>query len=294
MLHRYSFPLECVFILMLLVPSLAIVKGEGQGAVSEDQFSLAGVRRFLTLQDVATESDVHQNEPKKMLVIGAGNGRTGTSSLVKALARLGLKSYHMTEGVIETPGHLELWHKYYVQKTATLDQVIDRIAQDGFTATADAPLNFFYQELMQRYPDALVILTLRKDGAEGWFKSMKEAILPIQSMLDRIPLRWFHRVKMQRELLAALGQEPRIRMEALANKTMRERMIAEYDRWTTHVMTTVPEEKLLVFYAQDGWEPLCRFLSPLSTEIEGNCSNVLETGEPYPHVNDTARIFLFV
>jgi hypothetical protein len=67
-------------------------------------------------------------------------------------------------------------------------------------------------------------------------------------------------------------------------------MAEAYDRWTEHVKATVPADQLLEFYAQDGWEPLCRFLSSVSAEVEANCREVLASGEPYPHVNDTGFI----
>lgn len=225
------------------------------------------------------------SEPQKILLIGAGYGRTGTSSLVQALAQVGLKSYHMKEGVFETPGHLDLWHEFLVQKSITIDQVIDRITQDGFNATADVPINVYYEPLMRRYPDARVILTLRKDGAEGWVKSMSESVFLFQPLLKRVPFRWIPRFIKQSEFLAAMGWGC---MNTPVNPDtglpVRDLMAAEYDRWTEQVKATVPEDKLFVFYAHDGWEPLCQFLSPLSPVIQDNCKRVLDSGEPYPHV----------
>lgn len=42
-------------------------------------------------------------------VIGAGWGRTGTSSLKAALDKLGYKTYHMTESIANHDEHL--WHQ---------------------------------------------------------------------------------------------------------------------------------------------------------------------------------------
>lgn len=42
-----------------------------------------------------------------------------------------------------------------------------------------------------------------------------------------------------------------------------------------HVRAVVPEERLLEFRSEDGWEPLCRFLDERVPE-----------NSPYPHVND--------
>jgi hypothetical protein len=47
---------------------------------------------------------------RKMKVIGAGQGRTGTTSLRQALVILGFsKTYHMDE-VFDKPEHLKVWH----------------------------------------------------------------------------------------------------------------------------------------------------------------------------------------
>ncbi len=50
-----------------------------------------------------------------------------------------------------------------------------------------------------------------------------------------------------------------------------------FNKWKEEVIATVPPERLLVFEAKQGWEPLCKFLDvPVPTD------------GPYPRVNDTA------
>jgi hypothetical protein len=51
-----------------------------------------------------------------------------------------------------------------------------------------------------------------------------------------------------------------------------------FRRWNEAVIAEVPAEKLLVFQAKDGWEPLCRFLG------------VPVPSEPYPRVNSREQI----
>ena len=63
-----------------------------------------------------------------------------------------------------------------------------------------------------------------------------------------------------------------------------------YNEWVAEVKENVPSEKLLVFAAQDGWKPLCEFLSPLSDQVKSNCNDILESGEAYPHVNEKAQV----
>ena len=53
--------------------------------------------------------------------------------------------------------------------------------------------------------------------------------------------------------------------------------IQTFNEWTEEVKRSVPAEKLLVFEAKEGWEPLCNFLGKPIPET------------PYPRVNDTAE-----
>ena len=283
-----------LFAWVVLVLLVASAPRPVQGKVKFDhngKVSLLGALQHATGWDAGGEDILllqARPEPQQMKVIGAGQGRTGTTSLIKALSKIGLESYHMSK-ILETPGHLDLWHDYYVMKSVTLDLLIDRITQDGFNATMDAPLNYHYQHLMERYPEALVILSLRKDGAEGWVKSMFDSVFLIHPILRRPPLSWFPRAKSLREFFAAMNRELNVPLNE-ANLPKRQDLVPEYDRWARHVQETVPPEKLLVFYPQDGWKPLCDFLAPLSVEVERNCQKILGSGEPYPHANDKAFI----
>ena len=54
-------------------------------------------------------------------IIGAGFGRTGTSSLQVALEELlGGKCYHMKEVMLQ-PEHLQVWHEFAVGKRSSMD-----------------------------------------------------------------------------------------------------------------------------------------------------------------------------
>ncbi len=54
--------------------------------------------------------------------------------------------------------------------------------------------------------------------------------------------------------------------------------ISVYRANSARVRRVVAPERLLVFEAKDGWEPLCAFL------------NVPVPDSPYPHVNEAAEI----
>ena len=58
----------------------------------------------------------------------------------------------------------------------------------------------------------------------------------------------------------------------------KEESVEFFDTWVQHVKETVPDERLLVFEAKQGWEPLCEFL------------NLPIPEEAFPNVNDSASM----
>ena len=58
----------------------------------------------------------------------------------------------------------------------------------------------------------------------------------------------------------------------------KEESVEFFNTWIQHVKETVPEERLLVFEAKQGWEPLCKFL------------NLPIPEESFPNVNDSASM----
>jgi hypothetical protein len=197
----------------------------------------------------------------------------------------------MKDGVFETPGHLELWHDYYVKKSVGIDDVLDRLERDGFNATMDAPVNFYYERLMQRNPEALVILNLRKGGGAAWAASFHSSVFLIIPLLRRAPFRWFSTANLQSEFFDSMfRQDMGVPLDPSTGVPELGGMVESYEPWNRGVESSVPKSRLLKFHVQDGWAPLCRFLSPVSPEVRANCDQVLERGEPFPHVNDTAFI----
>jgi hypothetical protein len=89
-------------------------------------------------------------------IIGAGLGRTDTTSLKVALEQLGFTPcYHMSE-LFQHPDHAKVW------RTAAIEKAVEWTALfGGYQATVDFPGCSFYKELMDAYPDAKVLLTVR-------------------------------------------------------------------------------------------------------------------------------------
>lgn len=191
-------------------------------------------------------------------VIGAGFGRTGTYSLKAALERLGFgPTYHMFE-VFQHPEHIPLWQAAGEGKPTDWEQIFD-----GYRSAVDWPASAFYQELMEVYPEARVILTVR--DPERWHESGMNTIFPKQEDGPELP------------------EDPHGRMvhTILWNGIFggrvhdREHAIALFNRHIEQVKERVPRERLLVYEVKEGWEPLCAFLG------------VPVPDEEFPRLNDT-------
>jgi Sulfotransferase domain len=186
-------------------------------------------------------------------IIGAGLGRTGTSSLKVALQMLGVgQCYHMSELFLH-PDHADLWIR-----AAEGEVVWDRIFA-GYGATVDHPGCRFWRELMAYYPAAKVILTVR--DPEKWFESTQETILSpqMQGFVLSSPIGPFFQKVVLPQFDGRVNDH--------------DFLIETFKRHNAEVAATVPKDKLLVFEAAQGWEPLCAFLG------------VPVPSESYPRVN---------
>ncbi|HLV81667.1 MAG TPA: sulfotransferase [Chthonomonadaceae bacterium] len=176
----------------------------------------------------------------ELRVVGAGMGRTGTHSLKLALERLlGAPCYHMVE-VFQHPEHVSAW------KDAAEGRMPDwRTLLDGYAAAVDWPAAAFWPELSAAFPEALVVLSVR--DPEAWWQSAH------QTIFQAIPTRdadseW-------RQMIDAMMAH-----RFTPDLQDREACIAAFERNNAQVQKSVPPERLLVWRATDGWEPLCAAL----------------------------------
>lgn len=205
-------------------------------------------------------------------IIGAGFGRTGTVSTQAALEKLGFgPCYHMRE--ILTPrtgcseGHLEMWSEHARARHAgqphemDWDRVFER-----YGACMDLPTCLYYEELMEHFPDAKVILNVR--DSERWYRSWERINDGIRFM--HLFARFSSRVRRALDITDLL-----VRDGHMGGVIEKETNIAVFERHNREVVERVPEDRLLVFDVRDGWEPLCAFLG------------VDVPDEPFPHLNET-------
>ena len=196
-------------------------------------------------------------------IVGAGLGRTGTTSLKAALEQLtGGRCYHMFE-VFENPESVPRWHA-----AARGEQTDWADLLDGYDTAVDWPVAAFWPELSAANPDAHVLLSSRATP-ESWWASMEKTIIPIMTMdlppdAEGMPE---HRA-MVTELLERRFT-PDWREPAAA--------MAAYERHNERVRKEVAPERLIDWTPGDGWEPIC------------NAMSLPVPAEPFPHVNDSAE-----
>ena len=201
-----------------------------------------------------------------MQVIGSGFGRTGTLSLKSALETLGFgRCYHMME-VARRPSHVKVWVAAANGQPVNWQQLFI-----GFEAAVDYPSSIYYQEMMQAFPHAKVLHSVR--DPQRWYDSTLATIYKVDKLSVWV-IRW----------LPFVG--PMFRM---TNKVIwdglfqgrfedREFAVKFFDEYTAEVKRMVPADRLLVFDVQQGWEPLCAFL------------DVPIPDTPFPHRNDRASM----
>lgn len=204
---------------------------------------------------------------RPMRVIGAGFGRTGTSSLKRALELLGLGPCHHMEEVVKHPDEVPTW-----VRAARGERVDWKTFMAPWGSACDFPSAMYYRELLEAFPDAKVILTTR--SPESWYQSMSETIVPI---MTRFPNRVVMPFVPYGGAPLLVMRETKIRREVIDRWADRDAMLRYFEAHVEEVKRAVPAERLLVFDVKEGWGPLCAFLG------------VPVPNEPFPRVNDTAE-----
>lgn len=211
-----------------------------------------------------------------MRVIGAGFGRTGTTSLKAALETLGFGPAYRLTDAFGHPEHVAVW------EAANRGERVDwRAFLSGYEVTVDWPACAFYAELMEEFPEAPVILTVR--DPEPWYESVVSTIYGIHRVSSGpAPVRLaFALVGLFAPGVTGIA---RLADGIVWNDTFggrfedRRHAIETFERHNALVRRRVPAERLLVYDVREGWPPLCDFLG------------VAAPDEPFPHLNDTREM----
>jgi hypothetical protein len=195
-----------------------------------------------------------------MDVIGAGFGRTGTLSLKVALEQLGFGPCMHMIPLLQDPETSALISKAVEGDVESLD-----VALDGYRATVDWPMAYFWRDLAERFPAAKVILTVR--DPQKWYDSADKTIHAAATagrdsgFLDQDVMRMVDGTVWDGTFGGRFAD--------------REHAIEVFEQHNAQVRREIPADRLLVFEVAQGWEPLCSFLGVPVPET------------PFPRLNDS-------
>ncbi|CAH8619240.1 unnamed protein product [Heterobilharzia americana] len=223
--------------------------------------------------------EVNSQTQSDLLLIGAGLMRSGTSSLKSALEYLYKKRcYHMRELVFNLrESHILMW-LWAIQRDREKKEIPrefwTHIYKD-FVAAVDYPTVGFYKHLLQIYPNAKVVLTVR--DPEEWVRSCRATtLLEIMYRKPTLGQRIVYRLTGVTKLPELHRQMFRQTLGENFDTATDEQLKNAYIGWNEEVIRSVPAGRLLIFKSTEGWKPLCEFLGlPIPpSEL------------PYPHLNE--------
>ncbi|MEU1737521.1 sulfotransferase family protein [Streptosporangium sp. NPDC020145] len=205
-------------------------------------------------------------------IIGAGFGRTGSYSLQAALTRLGYGPCHHMSSLGEDTALIRQWAAIADGDTPHWQQLLT-----GYRSAVDWPVAAYWRDLLDAFPTAKVILTVR--DPEHWYDSAQESIYRFMAPRhgSAALVSW-----LENRLSPSLRRRREICRQIIWEGTFsgrfedREHAIEVYQRHVTAVRQEVPPDRLLVFDVRQGWQPLCTFLAADTP------------AEPFPHLNDRA------
>jgi len=204
-----------------------------------------------------------------MKLIGAGLPRTATTTQMIALEVLGLAPcYHMRDMMADRERAIPMW-RAALDGDGPWDELFE-----GKESVVDWPGSYHWRELIEVYPDAKVLLSVR--SAESWVESMNNTISQIfvgDSLMHNLARAQYHvdpDFKAWIDVMSDMWDASGVTVGGDEQK-----MASTMEEWNQKVIDAVPADRLLVWHPKDGWEPLCELLD-------------LEVPDgPVPNVNDT-------
>lgn len=207
-----------------------------------------------------------------MKVIGAGLPRTATLSQHAAMEILGFKPvYHMA--TLFERGQGGDWREVLDGKRSAAELL------SSYDATVDWPGSYYTKDLAEAFPEAKIVLSER--DPEVWAQSMVKTIWGLfyaDSLMRHlsdarmcIDPGWRSYLEMMNEMWHNAGL-----FDDGANTTP-EHLAQAFVRRNEELKAALPAERVLVWAAKDGWEPLCAFLE------------VPVPDQPFPQINDSGH-----
>lgn len=207
---------------------------------------------------VTDNRKVETGKSQPLMVIGAGLPRAATSSMQLAFEQLGYDPCLHMAHILPHPDRIQTFLEAVREDddTERRHKLLHKLT-DGHLAVCDMPTAFFTADFMDMYPDAKIVLNGRPDSnvwsrsAEaslGFFFTWRFRLVGLLWTTDRL---WYS-----------------LNMEAVdwcKRKFGQDNYIFSakmYNDYYAYVRTEAAKrgKEVLEFKAEDGWEPLCKFL----------------------------------
>jgi len=215
----------------------------------------------------------------KFQVIGAGLSRTGTASFSEAL-RILLQGpvYHCGTQVtlgppVEIRSNIALLNHFppETEHSRKMTNEILKIRLEGYAACTDMPFCGMVEQLLELYPDAKVVCTVR--DPEAWAKSVETLKSTVMMSFLRFALFPLPGMRHFPDFIDGLIRQ----WQALFGDDGD--MTKAYHSHIEHLKRVVPKEQLFFFDVKEGWEPLCK---ALGKDVPKDI--------PFPRINDSEAI----
>ncbi|CAK8677574.1 uncharacterized protein LOC143446207 [Clavelina lepadiformis] len=193
-----------------------------------------------------------------MKVIVAGYAKTGTKSMAVALSELGYNVYDYLDHFWY---HGDKWAKILSSSGGSIEDFKEMY--ESVDAVIDAPPCLFWEEILQAFPDAKVILTTRNE--DDWLKSFcgqnkvqngnfTYQLMQILSPTGRKYFKYVNSLAMSR---CGLEMKHSFDFSFVNNGMVLKKAFRQH---TQYCLQNCPPDKLLDYDVRQGWAPLCEFL----------------------------------
>ncbi|KAF7195196.1 hypothetical protein HII31_03402, partial [Pseudocercospora fuligena] len=223
--------------------------------------------------------DAHRTVP--MQVLSLAPSRTGTLSMASALSTLGYSPYHFSS-IFQNVGDCDIWIPALKAKfernekigRETFDNVLGHCS-----AVTDAPCIVFWEELIDAYPEAKIVLVERDE--EKWLKSCEGLTDGTFNPLLVYVFRYTDPFWLGKIIRTGLLWTGVFFGTNESQKAVMRNAREAYRRHYKGIREKVPKERILEYELGSGWEPLCRFLErDIPEDVE------------FPHFNEAKTLEL--
>ncbi|KAJ4130196.1 hypothetical protein NW768_007178 [Fusarium equiseti] len=212
-----------------------------------------------------------QEKKQGVKIIVAGLPRTSTTSLKKGLEILGINPcFHLGDPPAPISRVKESARVLAIQDRSERLKALKNL-YDGFEAVFEPPASTLVDDMLTLYPDAKVILSVRKNP-QVWLASYYGLGIDLRSPWYRILGYWVPGVIHSSDLIVAWSN---FYTEKFGLQQVPcEDLYYKHNQWVHDI---VPAGQLLEYQPSMGWEPLAEFLD-----------KPVPMDQPFPRVNEAA------